>query len=405
MPVARVDRGEEREHHGPRRRGHRDVLALVRVRPRQRAGADPSRVRRRVLAGEHRAGCAARREHESEAPPGQGRLAVPGPRVPGVARVPGGPGPVCPRAPADRRPRESADRPGSVRRRLRAGRRGGLLHPAERCMPGQPVGGRRRRAEFPEQLAGRRAGGRVLGQAPLDHGPQLGRHVPERRASVDNPVQQRGRRPGAERRPAGSREREDTAEAEDVRGRADVAASGLLGRHEAGRAHHPAVRTQPGRIRGAGDAEVNDPRPVDGEQHVRRLEVAVHEARRVHGTEAACQPGRERPDRGDAERAVTGHGVCQRRASDVPGHQPGLRAIRIGVDDRRGKRPADALGGLDLLREPAAEAGVTGEIGPDQLHRHHDAFGRLAEIDAAHAARAEPVQQTVLAYQLGVPRL
>ncbi len=287
MPVACVDRGEEREHHGPRRRGHRDVLALIRVRPRQRASADAGAAARRMLAGQHRAGGAARREHEGEAPPGQRRLAVPRPGVPGVARIPGRPGAVGACVALGREWGSTGIAtagPGSRPGPAAAGCTEGTGHAGTASRPAVPPSRIRRAARRssggrpgPWPGTARSTGLSSAGTCPSDGLPWTTRYSSAGAGAVPN-----GGRPEAANASTPPRLKMSAAGPTSR----PAACSGDM---KPGEPSTRPLRTQPGRIRGAGDAEVDDPRPVDGEQHVRRLEVAVHDARRVHRAEAACQ--------------------------------------------------------------------------------------------------------------------
>jgi hypothetical protein len=130
-------------------------------------------------------------------------------------------------------------------------------------------------------------GGDVAGSGPVGGvAPEAGRqyrhqsrgHAAQVRVEVQHPVEHHGRVALAERRAAGGGIEQHAAEGEDVRLRPRGAVRDLLGRDEAGRADDGAGPRQRGDVGGAGDPEVDDARPVVGQQHVRRLEVAVHHA-------------------------------------------------------------------------------------------------------------------------------
>jgi len=107
---------------------------------------------------------------------------------------------------------------------------------------------------------------------------------------VHDAVQQRRRSPGAERALTRGRERDHGSEVEDVARRPDLVAHGLLGRHEPGRSHDQSGLGQHGGgLDGPGDAEVDDAGAVLGQQHVGRLEVAVHHAGGVDRVQALGQ--------------------------------------------------------------------------------------------------------------------
>ena len=101
------------------------------------------------------------------------------------------------------------------------------------------------------------------------------------------------------------------------------------------------VRVQPGGVRGMGNAEIDDPRPVVREQDIRGLEVPVHHA---HGVNDLPAPRPARPPVSGAGRvaaAPAGHRVGERRAVHEGGNQPWLRPVHVGVHTGNGEDPAD----------------------------------------------------------------
>jgi hypothetical protein len=106
-----------------------------------------------------------------------------------------------------------------------------------------------------------------------------------------------------------------------------------------------------------------------------------------------------------ARRAVLADRLRQRRPGDVGGDHPRRVGVRIGVHHRGRVEAPDLPGRGDLAREPAAELGVVGVFGADELDRHLPAAGGRAEEHLRHAARAEPAEQPVAADKLGIARL
>ena len=231
--------------------------------------------------------------------------------------------------------------------------------------------------------------GRVLGQAGRDDLLQAGRDAAQVGLAGDHPVEDGGGAAAAERRVAGRRVGEHAAEREDVARRARLLALGLLGRHVAGGPDHHPGRGQLGALERAGDAEVDHVRPVGRQQHVAGLEVPVHQAAAVHRAQRVGQAGREPPDGVLGQRAVPADHVGQRRAGNVGGGQPGRVVVDPRADHRRGVHAADQAGRRDLLAEPAQELGIAGQLRVHDLDRDRPAAGGEAEVDAAHAARAE----------------
>ena len=130
-----------------------------------------------------------------------------------------------------------------------------------------------------------------------------------------------------------------------------------------------------GAVLRAGDAEVDHPRAVVGQQHIGRLEVAMHQASVVNGAQRLGQPGGQLQHGVCRQRSGLRHRLVQRRACDVGGGQP--RRIIIGPrGDHRGRvRAVDRLRRGHLAPEPAEERRVAGQAGVDNLDRDRPATG------------------------------
>jgi hypothetical protein len=111
-----------------------------------------------------------------------------------------------------------------------------------------------------------------------------------------------------------------------------------------------------------GDAEIDDPRSVPGQQHVRRLEIAVNDAGRVDCLQRLGDPGDEPECHRLLHRAVGVDDLVEGGPGHVRGHQPWRRGGRVRVDQLRGVQPAHPLGGLDLLAEAVKETLVVAEL-------------------------------------------
>ncbi len=155
---------------------------------------------------------------------------------------------------------------------------------------------------------------------------------------------------------------------------------------------------------GAGDAEVDDPGAVLGQQDVGRLEVAVDHARGVDRTQALRQPCRQGQDRTRRQRPVLVHRVRQRRAFNISRGQPRHRAVNICVDDRSREQSADLARDRDLPPEALPEFGVRGQMSADNLHRDRPAARGTAKEHLPHAARAEAPAQPVRSDQVRISR-
>ncbi len=224
-------------------------------------------------------------------------------------------------------------------------------------------------AELGQEIRRRRPAAGLLGQALLDQRAELGGDTVEVRSAVHDAVDQRGRGASAERAMPGGGVAEHRSEAEHIARRPDLAAFGLLGGHEPGRADHQPGVGQHARLRGHGDAEVDHAGPVVGQQNVRRLEVAVHHASRMDGSQAFRQSRCQRQHRGCGERPVIFHSVGQRRAGDVGSSEPRHRAVQVRINQQRCEQATDLACRLDLAPEPGPELAVGSQVGPDHLNR------------------------------------
>ena len=127
-----------------------------------------------------------------------------------------------------------------------------------------------------------------------------------------------------------------------------------------------------------------------GEQHVRRLDVAVHEARGVGGVE------RRRDLRDDRRRA---HGLqapaaqqerVQVAARDVAHDEVQRPGLLAGGVHRHDVRVVDRRRHARLAAEALAKLGVAGEVGGDDLQRDRALEVELQRaVDDAHAAAAD----------------
>ncbi len=212
---------------------------------------------------------------------------------------------------------------------------------------------------------------------------------------------------GAEEEASGGGVDQERAQAEHVGGRGEFEAAHLFRRHEAGRADQHAgagVQAVPGQaVHGPRDAEVDDARPVHGDQDVGRLEVAVDQAGLVHGLQGEGEAVGEGADRRLGQRPeVLGHDGGQVGARYVPGRHPRHLGLGVGVQDVGGPGAAHPPGGGHLAGEPPAELGVLGMFGLDDLDRDRAAQVGAAQVDQAHSARAEAGDQAVRADVRGV---
>jgi hypothetical protein len=189
--------------------------------------------------------------------------------------------------PADR-PWLSGNRPGQCGEAARARGADGrtVLGKAGDDRFGEPARRGRDGTYLVQQLAGGGPVVRELSQAALDQLPQFGGYVIKVRGAVDQPVHERGGRPGTERSLAGGGEGEHRAQAEQVAGRAEIRIQDLFWGHEPRRADRQVGARGRARLGGLGNPEVDDSRPVFGQQDVGRLKVAVHHPGGMDGAQA-----------------------------------------------------------------------------------------------------------------------
>ncbi len=262
---------------------------------------------------------------------------------------------------------------------------------------------------FQDAVEGRPCGG-VLAQARADQvGDALGDALQVRFLLGDAEHQRvhTAAARGAEGQGAGGGVGEDRAEAEDVARRGDAVAPHLLGRHETGRpderpgAGEPAVGHG---LQGPRDAEVDDARAVDGDQHVGRLQVAVDDAGGVDVLERVRESGREDADGSLGQGpVVVPDDLLQARPGDVPRGHPRHRRLGVRVQHRRRPVPADPPRGPHLLPEPLPELLLRGQLLAHEFHGDRTAPLRAGQVDVPHAPRAEPRQQPVRTDVLRIP--
>lgn len=267
------------------------------------------------------------------------------------------------------------------------------------------------RAEPSGQLGHVRPVGGILGQAGPDDVAQFGRHLLVGRVLLHHGEHERvlvGTLVHLEGQRAGGRVHQHAAQREHIAGGCEGAAEHLFRRHVAGRAHRRTGTGQPAagrRVDEPGDPEVDQPRPLDGEQDVRRFDVAVDQSGAVDGRQRAGEPQRERPGAPYGQRPLGGDQLLEGRTGHELGGHPGpLPAVPgLGVHD-----PGDALGadhgaGLDLPREPGPEPGLVGVPVPDGLQRDPLAAAPLGEVHGPHPTLTQPREQPVRPYPRRIP--
>ncbi len=244
-----------------------------------------------------------------------------------------------------------------------------------------------------ELARGRLAVDRVLGERPRHDGVEAGRHRRELGRPARLLVQVRPElglvRVVGERRLAREHEEQHPAQRVHIRARIDRLAADLLRRDVIQGADPVVLRGRPAcRQRGLGQAEVAQ---VDVlvvvDQHVGRLDVAMHVPRPVDRVQRIAQPLGDRRRAHRRQRTVPAHQRAQVVAADEPHDQIGAVALRAHGVDRHDVRVLHRRGRPGLGEEAAPRERVLRQIGRDHLQRDIALQLELArEVHDAHAA-------------------
>ncbi len=258
----------------------------------------------------------------------------------------------------------------------------------ERAVPGRAL----------EEFRRRGAVVRVLGETGPDELGQLRLQLAQRLQVgllVDDAVQHAVPRLVPEGRPAARRVREDRPQREDVSGAAQPPLPrGLLGGHVGGSAHDHAGPGQPALFGGAGDTEVDEGQPVQGQHHVRGLEVAVHHVQRVHRRQARRRLAQQQPQGVPGQRApVQGDGLTQGEPGNVGGGEPRRHRLAVAGEQRRGGVGGQPGEVVQLVPEAAQEVRVLPDDGGQELLDGDVPALLDAEVHPPHAAGPEPPRQ------------
>ena len=188
--------------------------------------------------------------------------------------------------------------------------------------PGEPVG---------EHGRGR-AAGRVTVQRRADERQQRRRDPGEVRLAVEDRVHLGLRRALPERGAPGRGERHGGGPGVHVGRLPGRLVREQLWRAVAGGAEEGPGLGDPGRVDHLGDTEVDQHGPPLGEQHVRRLDVPVHDAGRVDDRERGGEPLGEPDELRFRERAAPPHRLEEGLPLDVLHHQVRPVAREVGVE-------------------------------------------------------------------------
>jgi hypothetical protein len=125
------------------------------------------------------------------------------------------------------------------------------------------------------------------------------------------------------------------------------------------------------------------------------VQVPVHDARGVDGAQAFRQPGRQRHQGTARQRPALPDRLGQRPADDILRRQPQHVAVRIRVDHGGDEGSAHLPRGVDLRAELGPEPWISGQFGPDDLHRRRGPARRAAQEHRSQAAMAQLPDQVV----------
>ena len=145
-----------------------------------------------------------------------------------------------------------------------------------------------------------------------------------------------------------------------------------------------------------GDAEVDeDGVAVADEEDVAGLDVAVDHPGGVDGVQRLGQPGRHPVQLLRRERAEVGDVLVEGGAVDVAGDDVGGLAVDVGVDDRRDEAAADPGQRVDLAGQAGPGVGVVRDVRAEHLDGHGAALPVQPEVDHAHPALTEALDEPV----------
>ena len=210
----------------------------------------------------------------------------------------------------------------------------------------------------------------------------------------------RDRRVALERHAAREHLVEHDAERVDVGLRADAAPARLLGREVLGRADD---RADLGHLRVAGvrDAEIGDlDAPVVADEHVVRLDVAVHHAVLVRVAQAGEHLHRDRDRALRRQRPLGLDDLLERAALQVLHRDVGPAVGLAAVVDGDDVGVVEARRGLRLAPEALDELAVLGIALRHDLERDLAAEARvLRQVDGRHAADTQAPEHAVAAVE------
>jgi hypothetical protein len=204
-----------------------------------------------------------------------------------------------------------------------------------------------------------------------------------------------------ERRASGKALEAHDAQTIDVAPAVHVGGPRLLGAHVVRRTHRHARAGELGVASAAGDAEIGDHAAAGViEEHVVRLDVAVHDALAVRIAQRARRLGKNPAGLGGGQRPVLEQPVGQRLAAQELHCKICDLASLADAVDRDDVRMLEPRRDPRFAHEPLDERVVEGERERQHLDRHLAVEHELARpVDDGHAAAAELLEHLVFADQ------
>ena len=144
---------------------------------------------------------------------------------------------------------------------------------------------------------------------------------------------------------------------------------------------------------------------IGAEQHVGRLEVAVHDPRAVYRGQRGGRPHRQALQLTLTQRAAGHHAFLERWPVDELADDVAQVALGRRFDDAGGDKGLHLVNRVELAAQPFEDRGI--DAGPQHLDGH-PLFPRArtpAEVDDPLTALAEPAEQLKAAQPQGIARL
>ncbi len=193
----------------------------------------------------------------------------------------------------------------------------------------------------------------------------------------------------------GGRERHQGAPAEHVGGRVSGRPGVAFGRHPAGGPVGGALVVRAPGADDGGDAEVDDPGAVRGQDDVAGFDVAVRDPGGVQRGQALGGARRERAQHLPLQGAEGAHVGAQVPPGDVVEGEPGHAGGGVRGVQARGAHAPGAGQHVHLAGEGLAVAAPAREPGVHGLDGHAPPVAVESRVDGAHAARADPAHDPV----------